>query len=54
MTLKFITYTTQLLQIEIGQIEGILLQNYNELQNLAMGSWLKNVMGICQQSEHTN
>ena len=31
----------QLLQIETGQTENILLQNYNELQNLATELWIK-------------
>ena len=38
LTSKFITYTLQLLQIEIGQTEDIPLQNYNTLKKLVTES----------------
>lgn len=41
LTSKFITFAVQLLQIETGQTDTILLQNYNRLQNLATDSWIK-------------
>ena len=41
LTSIFLTYTLQLIQIESGQTEIVLLQNYNKLNNLATDLWIK-------------
>ena len=43
LTSKFIIYTLQLMQLDTGQTNDVLLLNYEVLKNLATDSWIKSL-----------